>query len=88
MMSSQQASYDEADPVYTEVVRAVAREKGVDPLTLDPPLYDVLDPEALDSLYRSGRSPRTPLEVSFSYADCTVTVDDEGSVRVESRVVE
>ncbi|MFD1515260.1 HalOD1 output domain-containing protein [Halomarina rubra] len=83
-MGFHEASYDGSDPIYTAVVEAVAETKGVDPLSLEPPLYDVLDPEALDSLYSSPTRTETPLRVSFSYADCTVTVDSDGQILIES----
>lgn len=82
-MGSHEVPADGATPVYTAVVEAVAAEKGVNPLSLEPPLYDVLDPEALDSLYHSPSRVQTPLRISFSYADCTVTVHSEGDITVE-----
>lgn len=84
-MGSHEVAYDGSDPVYTAVVEAVAAEKGVDPLSLEPPLYDVLDPEALDSLYESPTTRQeTPLRISFTYADCTVTVQNDGRITVRS----
>ena len=82
-MRSHEASSDEDVPTYVEVVEAVAAEKGVDPLALEPPLYDVLDPEALDALYGSPVDSGATLRVRFSYAGCTVVVDAEGRIDVE-----
>jgi len=82
-MGSHEVPADGATPVYTAVVEAVAAEKEVDPLSLEPPLYDVLDPEALHSLCRSPSRVQTPLRIRFSYANCTVTVDSEGDITVE-----
>jgi hypothetical protein len=35
------------------VVTAVAEAKGVDPMELEPPLASVIDPDALNSLFRT-----------------------------------
>ncbi|MFC5973009.1 HalOD1 output domain-containing protein [Halomarina salina] len=83
-MSSHEVSYGESTPVYAVVVEAVAAEKGVDPLSLKPPLYDVLDPEALDALYDATSETSSHVQVVFSYADCTVTVNANGTVDVGS----
>ena len=53
----------------TAVVDAVTAETGTDATTL-PPLYDVIDPDALDALFQ-GRDGGA---VSFDYAGDAVTV--------------
>lgn len=50
-----------------------------DPL---PPLFDVIDPEALDTLF-DARDDRPEPTLSFTYCDCRVTVDGE-RITVES----
>lgn len=57
------------------VISAVAEAKGLDPLEVGPPLAEVIDPDALDSLFRGGVGT-----VTFEYAGYEVTVDDEGDV--------
>lgn len=54
------------------IVRAVASVRDQDPLSLEP-LYDVLDPDALDSLVVLEAS--TDVTLSFRYAGCMVWVD-------------
>ena len=83
MMGSHDASFDGVVPVYTAIVEAVAETKGVDPLSLEPPLYDVLDPEALDALCDSTTRCQSPVHVEFVYSDCTVTVAPGGTIVVE-----
>lgn len=65
-----------------EIVRAVAAEKGADPLELTPPLHTAIDTEALNSLFK-----RTPEEVSgrvtFEYNGYTIQVTPDGTVDVE-----
>jgi hypothetical protein len=62
------------------VVRAVARRTHRDETEL-PPLYDRIDPGALDSLVNRMADG----EVSFAYADCEITVGSDGSIRVAER---
>ncbi|MFO7927471.1 MAG: HalOD1 output domain-containing protein [Halobacteriota archaeon] len=59
------------------VVRAVARRTHRDETKL-PPLYDRIDPGALDSLINKMAEG----EVSFAYAGCKITVGSDGSIRV------
>ena len=64
------------------VVTAVAEAKGVDPLDLKP-LYDVIDPDALNRMFRpSAGSPPAVMELSFSMAGCKVVVHGDGEVVV------
>ena len=61
------------------VIHTVARETDRDPLEL-PPLFDAVDPDALDALARTRRGG----DVTFEYAGQTVTVDCDGqTVTVE-----
>ncbi|WP_435345979.1 HalOD1 output domain-containing protein [Haloarchaeobius sp. HRN-SO-5] len=65
------------------VVGEVAREEGVPPEELSPPLGTVIDAEALDRLVQSDRaSPENPVEIAFEYRDYTVRVRTEAEVRV------
>lgn len=57
------------------VIEAVADAKGVDPVTLDP-LYDVLDPDALDGLFSCDVQGC----VQFEYEGRRVTVYSDGEV--------
>lgn len=52
-----------AKPVAEAVVTAVATADGCDPTAVQPPLYKVADPDALNILYQ-----RTALQVTFDYA--------------------
>lgn len=59
------------------IVETVATTKSVDPLDL-PPLYDSIDPEALEKLVDRMDEG----EVVFTYAGTEVTVTEDGSVDV------
>jgi len=65
------------ETVSTGVVRAVATVNGVDPADLDERLYDHIEPDALDSLFRSEkRRSSSEIHVSFTMAGCEVDVFD------------
>lgn len=65
------------------IVAAVAERADVSPTDL-PPLYDVIDPDALEDLFsHSTDQPLSvPGRVSFGYAGSTVTVFSDGAVEV------
>lgn len=68
------------------VVTAIAAEEGVRPDVVEPVLYDVLDPDALDALFapRHDGARRGSGEATFVLADYEVTVGADGSVDVVS----
>ena len=69
------------EDIETSVVEAMAAATGDAP-TAFAPLYESLDPDALDELVRSAaeRSGEDALVVSFTHAGCEVTVRSDGSV--------
>lgn len=72
-------SSDEA--VSQQVVKAVADAKGVDPLDL-PPLYDSIDPDALDALFSNADASTSMPELQFRVAGCEVLVRGDGVVTI------
>ena len=65
------------------VITAVAAANGVDETDIEP-LYTVIDPDALNDLFKpqaNGRS-RTNGQVSFTMAGCEVVIDGHGAVEV------
>lgn len=72
--------------VSQSVVEAIAEAEGTDPRELTPPLYDVIDPDALDSVFTATPTEgRTEGKVTFPYRGYEVTVYGGGSVSVEAR---
>lgn len=69
------------EPVAERIVQAVADSTDDDALEL-PPLYDTIDPEALDALVTRISDG----EVSFNYAGQRVTVQSDGTVVVEGQL--
>lgn len=60
------------------VIESIADYAGVDPLELETPLGDVVDPDALDSLFTSPLGEaRHAGTIEFSYEDYLVTVVSE-----------
>lgn len=68
-------SYDQSDPqsISVSITRAVASVTGVDPLSLRPRLYDVVDSDALETLLSNATS-RADVRISFPFGSHTVTV--------------
>lgn len=71
------------EPVSDTVVKAVAAAESVCPAQLEP-LYDHVDPEALDGLFEPTRTGTRDSfgHTSFSYAGYLVTVHSDGEVTV------
>lgn len=64
------------------IVRRVAKEEGVDAHTL-PPLFGVVEPEALDRIVGSGGATSTnDLSIRFRYCGYRVLVKGDGTVRI------
>lgn len=61
----------------TDVVQTVAESTNNDPVDL-PPLYETIDPDALDSILEETVDGW----VSFTYAGVEVTATSEGGVAV------
>lgn len=67
------------------VIESVAEAAGVPPEDLSPPLYETIDPDALDSLVTSTS---TDVAVSFEFNGYDVEVNANGSVSVALRTDE
>ena len=86
MMSSSNAvgpNTAEYNSLAETVLKAVAEEEDTTPTALDP-LYDVIDPDALNGLFAptNGGNSRAG-RVVFSYCGYEVTVTSDGSVYVD-----
>lgn len=67
------------------IVEEVAAREGVDPVDLDVPLYDAIDPEALDEAVRSASDRGSGLRIEFVYHGYDVVVESTGAVHVAER---
>jgi hypothetical protein len=71
----------ENESLLETVVWAVAEAKDVDPMDIDVPLYDSIDPDALEQLFGED-SPQIDARLSFTLADCDVVVRGDRTVVV------
>lgn len=75
-------------PLSVRIVDVVAEREGVDPTEIEPPayepLYEVVDPEALETLFapREDGTPRGSGRVTFEYCGYQIVVSGDGSVDV------
>lgn len=69
----------------TAIAEAVAERVDSEPTALDPPLYESVDPDALDALLTSLSENEVGGSVSFSYFGFDVVVHADGTVSLETR---
>ena len=84
------AQYDWAvTPPPTAVIETIAAALDRETTALEP-LYEPVDPDALNALLRSNGSSTTPddLTVRFTVADRQITVHDSGDVVVRADPLE
>lgn len=68
------------DDIGWAVVTAVAEAKNIDPMELEPPLASVIDPDALNSLFKKDLKIG---HITFRYSDCEITIHSDGTVNVD-----
>jgi len=78
---------DTSEATSTAVVEAIAEHEGVDPADLELPLYQAIDPDALDALFSPPEGDRDPVSgrISFVYDGYDIEVTGEGEVTVTDR---
>lgn len=77
----------DADAVSEAIVTEIADAEGVSPLDVSPPLYEAIDPDALEAVIASMQSQPTEQggRLEFAYSGYDVTVTEDSSVAVASR---
>jgi hypothetical protein len=78
-MSQVQTVETDSRSVSRAVIDAVAAVEGTPPTEL-PPLYDVVDPDALDKVFAGKASLG---KVMFNYNSYEITVEADGYVAIE-----
>lgn len=68
-------------PPSQEVVKRVAAREGVDHTELVP-LFDVIDPDALDRIVQSGRPTESSVHLTFTYHGYEVMINGDGVVQL------
>lgn len=78
------ASYDpeETESLSVTIVEAVAKAKGISAENLDDRLFDVVDPDALDRLFRPTDAMTNEAEVRFIIDNHAVVIQNTGDVFV------
>lgn len=78
-----QHDWSDGTEISASVIHAVAAVVDREPTTLEP-LYDAVDPDALDQLFRSRRTGTggSRLVVSFPFNGCHVTVEADGTISI------
>lgn len=81
---TENAPYSGEESLSTAVIQAVADAADLEPAELGTPLYDQIDPDALDNLFsdRHNGMPRGSGHVVFTLLDYEVTVYSDGQVVV------
>ena len=69
--------------VTLRIVDEIATREEVDPEDLTPRLYDVIDPDALETLFET---PGSPIEgtVEFRYSGYDVAVHSDGRLEIST----
>lgn len=67
------------------VINAIAEHEGTTPTEIRPVLYDIIDPDALDSLFSATYrgEARANGNVEFQYGPHKVTVHSDGRIEIE-----
>lgn len=78
------ATRDRSESVSRSVIAAVAEATGTDPTAMQP-LYEVVDPDALDAIFDPVAGETAPVGcVSFRFNGCDVYVYADGRTVVSS----
>lgn len=62
------------------ILTAVAEREGIDVCNLQTPLFDSIDPDALDALFRNSAG-----QITFEYNDYLITVDTDRNVALSEK---
>ncbi|MFA9417403.1 HalOD1 output domain-containing protein [Natrinema sp. HArc-T2] len=70
--------------IVLQIIETVAAADNTDPATMNPPLADVIDPDALQELLEHGSTDADrALEVRFRYRGHEITVTDDETVELD-----
>ncbi|RQG91622.1 hypothetical protein EA462_06640 [Natrarchaeobius halalkaliphilus] len=73
------------ESISVTITRAVAAYDGVRPTELDPPLYDAIDTDALNALFRpsDNATDNRSISLEFRYEDYTIRVAGPDDIEIE-----
>lgn len=84
-MFQTQHDWTEDEEISATIIESVAAITGKEPTDLKP-LYEVVDPDALDQLLRSLQNSgidEGPSEVVFTFNGCEVKVEADGTIMLD-----
>lgn len=81
-MSTVETEVSEESDIYQSVIETIAIVEDVAPTDLSPPLYEIVDPDALETLFTDGQ---TLGKVVFNYGMYEVSVFSDGYVSLKNR---
>lgn len=69
------------------IIELISDLEGIDPVDMSPPLFSVVDPEALDTLFQTSTDdgPQISGHVQFEYRGYDIRVQDDGEIVVLNR---
>lgn len=70
-------------PLSYTIITGVAEFKETETESLEPPLHETIDPEALDSLFIDGPEKDRSGKISFVYSGCRIVIEKGGQVHVQ-----
>lgn len=76
---------DSTESIVVSILTEIARREGDPPQELVPPLYNVIDPDALETLFRkpiSGESQKT-VTLEFTYLDYRIVVRGPSEIEIQ-----
>lgn len=73
----------DADELSMAIVEAVAEREGVDVIELEPPLYEAIDTEALETLFATSTAG-ADASVTFTYCGYSIRVDGTGEIQLST----
>lgn len=74
------------ESVSTLLIEGIAAVTDTPPTDLDPPLYEIVNPEAVDTLWeplRENRLRHGRGHLTLPIYDCTVTLYSDGTIKIE-----
>ena len=89
LLAANRSDATEDQPITYEIIEAVAEREGVDATDIEPPeydaLYDVLNPEALDTVFasREDGTPRGNGWIEFTFCGYEFVVTSDGKIEIQ-----
>lgn len=84
LVEKEYTCHTEQSPIEV-IIEAVAEAASVDPLKL-PPIYDIVDPDAVNKLFSPRNATRAGQYFSFKFEEWIVSIHADGVIRVRDAI--